>query len=193
MNIHPTDLPEVLLLEPVVFGDERGYFLETYQAERYAQAGIPATFVQDNLSCSRRGTLRGLHFQHPHDQGKLVCVLEGEVFDVAVDVRRGSPSFGRWVGVTLTGRGKQQLWIPPGFAHGFCVLSETALFSYKCTAKYHPEDEIGIRWDDPGIAIAWPLRDVILSDKDNRASFFDRIAPDRLPRFGTGSGSGARP
>jgi dTDP-4-dehydrorhamnose 3,5-epimerase len=181
MKIRPTDLPEVLLLEPEVFSDERGYFLETYQAARYVQAGMTVAFVQDNLSSSRRGTLRGLHLQHPHDQGKLVYVLVGEVYDVAVDVRIGSPSFGCWVGAMLTSENKQQLWIPPGFAHGFCVMSERALFAYKCTDIYHPEHEISIRWDDPKLSIKWPLHEVIMSNKDAGAPLLEQIEPDRLP------------
>jgi dTDP-4-dehydrorhamnose 3,5-epimerase len=132
-------LPGVLLVEPKVFGDGRGFFYESYQQRRYAEAGIPGPFVQDNVSRSARGTLRGLHFQHPRAQGKLVSVLAGAVFDVAVDIRRGSPTFARWFGVELSGENKRQLWVPPGFAHGFCVLSETADFAYKCTDYYAPE------------------------------------------------------
>lgn len=183
MNVLPTELPEVLIVEPRVFGDARGYFMETYHAERYAEAGIPATFVQDNLSVSERGILRGLHLQHPHAQGKLVQVLDGEVFDVAVDVRRGSPRFGQWVGVWLSGENKRQLWVPEGFAHGFCVTSEHAVFSYKCTDLYHPDCERSIRWDDPRIAIAWPLSEVALSDKDAAAPLLDDTPEAALPEY----------
>lgn len=168
MQVLPTELPGVLIVEPRVFGDHRGFFLETYSAARYREAGIPAPFVQDNHSRSRRGVLRGLHYQLLQPQGKLVGVTRGAVFDVAVDVRRGSPSFGRWVGVTLDDRDHRQLYIPPGFAHGFCVLSEEADFVYKCTDYYHPQSERGVAWDDPAIGIAWPELDVALSDKDRR-------------------------
>jgi dTDP-4-dehydrorhamnose 3,5-epimerase len=157
MKVHPTTLPGVLQFEPPVFRDARGFFLETWRAERYAAAGLPSQFVQDNVSRSARGVLRGLHFQQPNAQGKLVTVLEGAVFDVAVDIRVGSPTFGQWAGATLTGEALNQLWAPPGFAHGFCVTSETALFSYKCSAPYAPEHEGGIAWNDPAIGIAWPV------------------------------------
>ena len=183
MNVLPTELPEVLIVEPRVFGDARGYFMETYQAERYAEAGIAAAFVQDNLSVSERGILRGLHLQHPHAQGKLVQVLDGEVFDVAVDVRRGSPHFGQWVGVRLSSENKRQLWVPEGFAHGFCVTSERALFSYKCTDTYHPECERSIRWDDPEIGIEWPLAEVALSDKDAAAPRLQDTPESALPAY----------
>ncbi|RMG87623.1 MAG: dTDP-4-dehydrorhamnose 3,5-epimerase [Candidatus Dadabacteria bacterium] len=184
MRVVETELPGVLLVEPRVFGDERGYFLETYQARRYAEAGIPGPFVQDNLSFSRRGVLRGLHYQHPHGQGKLVWVLQGEVFDVAVDIRRGSPFFGRWVGVRLSAENKRQLWIPPGFAHGFCVVSETALFAYKCTDYYAPEAEGTVRWDDPALAIDWPVADPVVSAKDAAGLRLAEIPPERLPAYG---------
>jgi dTDP-4-dehydrorhamnose 3,5-epimerase len=177
-----TELPGVLIVEPRVFGDERGFFLETWQRERYAAAGIPPGMVQDNQSLSRRGVLRGLHIQHPHAQGKLVQVFTGEVFDVAVDLRRGSPSFGRWVGVTLSGEDKRQLWVPPGFAHGFLVTSETALFAYKCSDYYHPETEFSLRWDDPEIGIRWPLDGPPeLSTKDQEAPTLAEVPPERLP------------
>nr|WP_227027722.1 dTDP-4-dehydrorhamnose 3,5-epimerase [Corallococcus soli] len=163
------ELPEVLLLEPKVFGDDRGFFLESYNAKRYADAGIPGPFVQDNLSRSVKGTLRGLHFQEPNAQGKLVQCLAGAVWDVAVDVRRGSPTFGRWVAAELSFENKRQLWVPPGFAHGFCVLSDSADFFYKCTALYSPETERSVHWNDPDLAIPWPVSAPLLSGKDQQA------------------------
>ncbi len=183
MKVTPTALPEVLLVEPRVFGDARGYFFESYSARRYAEAGIAATFVQDNVSRSRRGVLRGLHYQHPHGQGKLVGVLEGDVFDVAVDVRRGSPTFGRWVGECLSSENKRQLYLPPGFAHGFLVTSEEALFAYKCTDYYHAETERSIRWDDPRIGIEWPIDGPVLSAKDDVAVTLDAMPAELLPIF----------
>jgi dTDP-4-dehydrorhamnose 3,5-epimerase len=183
VKVTPTALPEVLLVEPTVFGDARGYFFESYSARRYAEAGITATFVQDNVSRSRRGVLRGLHYQHPHGQGKLVGVLEGEVFDVAVDVRRGSPTFGRWVGECLSAENKRQLYLPPGFAHGFLVTSEDALFAYKCTDYYHPEAERSIRWDDGRIGIEWPVEGPVVSAKDHVAVTLDAIPAEFLPAF----------
>ncbi|MHC5019657.1 MAG: dTDP-4-dehydrorhamnose 3,5-epimerase [Planctomycetota bacterium] len=186
MNVVPTSLPGVLILEPPVFRDGRGFFLETWRAERYAVAGLPTQFVQDNVSRSGRGVLRGLHFQCPTAQGKLVTVLEGEVFDVAVDIRAGSPTFGRWAGVTLTGAALNQFWIPPGFAHGFCVTSETALFAYKCTAPYRPEHEGGVAWDDPAVGIAWPLGDgeaPQLSDRDRAWPPLAEADPATLPQY----------
>lgn len=183
MNVLPTRLPEVLLVEPRVFGDERGYFFESWAASRYEGAGIPGPFVQDNLSRSRRGILRGLHLQNPHAQGKLVSAVMGEVFDVAVDVRVGSPRFGQWVGVTLSDTNRRQMWIPPGFAHGFVVVSEEALFHYKCTESYHPESEMSVRWNDPALAIEWPLADPVLNDKDRGAPALADIDRHRLPVF----------
>jgi dTDP-4-dehydrorhamnose 3,5-epimerase len=181
VKVTPTRLAEVLLVEPAVHGDARGFFLETYSAARYRDAGITEAFVQDNLSFSARGVLRGLHLQHPHAQGKLVSVLQGAVFDVAVDVRVGSPDFGRWVGVHLSAENKRQLYVPPGFAHGFVVTSETALFSYKCTEYYHPETERSVRWDDPRIGIDWPIVDVSLSKKDREAPLLADLPLDALP------------
>lgn len=180
MKIEETSLPGVLIVEPRAFGDARGYFLESFQAERYAAAGIKADFVQDNVSRSARGTLRGLHFQEPKSQGKLVFVTRGSVFDVAVDVRKGSPHFGKWFGTELSDENHRQLWVPPGFAHGFCVTSETADFAYKCTDYYAPEYERSIRWDDPDLAITWPTREPSLSPKDAAAPLL-RDAP-LLPR-----------
>lgn len=169
MQVTPTSLPDVLLVQPVAHYDERGHFLETFHAERYAQAGIPGPFVQDNLSFSHHGVLRGLHYQWPNPQGKLVFVLQGEIFDVAVDIRRQSPTFGQWVGVTLSADNHHQLWIPPGFAHGFCVTGECALVTYKCTDYYVPECERAIRWDDADLDIAWPVSAPLVSGKDAAA------------------------
>jgi dTDP-4-dehydrorhamnose 3,5-epimerase len=183
MKITAMSLPEVLLVEPDRLGDTRGYFLETWHQQRYAAAGIKMDFVQDNLSRSTHGILRGLHLQHPNDQGKLVYVLEGEVFDVAVDVRVGSPSFGKWTGALLSASDHRQLWIPPGFAHGFCVTSASALFAYKCTALYSAADELGVAWNDPAIAITWPLAEPQLSAKDKALPCLATIAPARLPRY----------
>ncbi len=176
MLVTPTALPEVLLITPDIFGDDRGFFFELWREERYASSGLPKKFVQDNLSLSRRGTLRGLHFQNPHPQGKLVSVLQGEVFDVAVDVRKGSRTFGKWVGVILDGSKKQQLYVPEGFAHGFVVTSETALFHYKCTVQYRPENESVIRWNDPDLAITWPIQDPTLSKRDAEAPFLKNLS-----------------
>jgi dTDP-4-dehydrorhamnose 3,5-epimerase len=184
MKVTPTTLPDVLLVEPKVFGDTRGYFFESYNARRYAEAGIAATFVQDNVSLSQRGVLRGLHFQHPYGQGKLVGVLKGEVFDVAVDVRRGSPTFGRWVGECLSAENMRQLYLPPGFAHGFLVTSDEALFAYKCTEYYRPEAERSIRWDDARIGIDWPVEGPVVSAKDHVAVTLDAMPAEFLPAFG---------
>jgi dTDP-4-dehydrorhamnose 3,5-epimerase len=181
--VTPLALPEVLLVEPRCFGDARGYFMESYSARRYADAGVPGPFVQDNVSRSGRGVLRGLHLQHPQAQGKLVSVLLGEVFDVAVDVRVGSPSFGRWVGEYLSSANHRQLYVPPGFAHGFVVTSDDALFSYKCTDYYRPDVERSIRWDDPRIGIEWPVREPIVSEKDRAAATLDAVDPAHLPRL----------
>jgi dTDP-4-dehydrorhamnose 3,5-epimerase len=157
MKATPTELSDVLVLEPKVFGDERGFFMETWQRRTFAELGIDHDFVQDNHSRSARGILRGLHYQIRQPQGKLVRVTAGEVFDVAVDLRRSSPTFGRWVGVTLSAENHQMLWVPPGFAHGFYVTSASADFQYKCTDYYAPEHERAVRWDDPSLAIAWPV------------------------------------
>jgi dTDP-4-dehydrorhamnose 3,5-epimerase len=166
MKVSETALPGVLVIEPRVFSDDRGFFLESYQATRYHAAGIPAAFVQDNVSRSVRGTLRGLHFQEPNAQGKLVQVIRGSVYDVVVDVRRGSPTFCKWIGVELSGDVPRQMWIPPGYAHGFCVTSESADFLYKCTTPYAPDSERSIRWNDPQIGIDWPVAHPLLSKKD---------------------------
>ncbi|MGE4220343.1 MAG: dTDP-4-dehydrorhamnose 3,5-epimerase [Alphaproteobacteria bacterium] len=166
MEVTPTTLPEVLSITPRIHRDARGFFKETWQADRYAAIGVPGGFVQDNLSRSIKGTVRGLHFQEPKGQGKLVSVLSGSVFDVVVDVRFGSPRFGRWAGLVLNAEDHCQLWIPPGFAHGFCVLSETADFFYKCTELYDPACERSVRWDDPAIGIDWPVGTPLLSAAD---------------------------
>lgn len=183
MKVEPTSLDGVLCIEPTSFADARGFFVETFQARRYADAGIEAVFVQDNASRSEFGVLRGLHLQNPNAQGKLVYVLQGAVFDVAVDVRVGSPSFGRWVGARLTADNKRQLYIPPGFAHGFCVTSDTALFAYKCTDFYNPAAEHSIAWNDPGIGIDWPVRQPSLSAKDEAAPILNDIDATLLPRY----------
>lgn len=183
MKVEELSLPGVLLITPKVFGDARGYFVETFASERYAEAGIALPFVQDNLSRSPKGVLRGLHLQHPHGQGKLVQVVEGSVFDVAVDVRVGSPKFGKWVGAELSAENHCQLWVPPGFAHGFVVTSDHALFSYKCTDTYHPESELSVLWNDPAIGIDWPVDAPVLSGKDAAASVLADVDEARLPRW----------
>ena len=175
MQFVTTDLPGVILIDPKVFEDERGYFLETFHRQRFAAAGIDVDFVQDNHSHSRRGVLRGLHFQLQHPQGKLVRAVQGEIFDVAVDLRRSSSTFGRWCGLHLSGESKRQLYIPPGFAHGFCVLSESADVIYKCTDIYRPDDEHTLFWNDPRIGISWPVADPLVSAKDQRGLPFARI------------------
>jgi dTDP-4-dehydrorhamnose 3,5-epimerase len=166
MKITATDIPDVLLVQPDVHGDERGFFMETWRRDEFARHGVDVDFVQDNHSRSGRGVLRGLHYQLKNPQGKLVRVITGAVFDVAVDIRKGSPSFGRWVGAELSAENRHQIYIPPGFAHGFCVLSESADVLYKCTDYYAPGDEYGLRWDDPEIGIEWPGSDFLLSPKD---------------------------
>lgn len=180
MNVLRCEIPGLLVIEPKVFGDARGFFLETWNRRRYQEAGLDADFVQDNLSFSARNTLRGLHLQNPNPQGKLVQVLQGEVFDVAVDLRRSSKTFGKWQGVTLSGENKRQFYVPPGFGHGFAVLSETALFQYKCTAFYSPQDELSIRWDDPDIGIQWPIKTPLLSERDAKGLFLRQVPPERL-------------
>jgi dTDP-4-dehydrorhamnose 3,5-epimerase len=183
MKVEPRDIPGIVVIEPQVFEDARGYFLETWSRERYAGVGVPESFVQDNVSRSIRNTVRGLHLQHPHGQGKLVQVLEGEVFDVIVDVRVGSPAFGRWVATTLSGRNHRQIYIPPGLAHGFCVTADAALFAYKCTEPYHPESELGIAWNDPDLAIPWPAAAPLLSPRDAGFPLLRDIPRERLPRI----------
>ena len=176
MNVIQTKLKDCVIIEPKVFGDHRGFFLETFQAERYREmAGITLPFVQDNHSRSAKGVLRGLHFQQTKPQGKLVRVVSGEVYDVAVDIRQDSPSFGQWEGVLLSEENKRQFWVPPGFAHGFVVLSDTADFEYKCTDYYDPADEGSLIWNDPALAITWPLAAPTLSDKDSKAPTFAEL------------------
>jgi dTDP-4-dehydrorhamnose 3,5-epimerase len=183
MKVIKTKLPEVLIIEPDVFGDERGWFLETFSQSRYGQAATMLSFVQDNVSYSGKNVLRGLHFQYPHSQGKLVQVLSGEVFDVAVDIRVGSPAFGQWVAENISAANHKQIYIPPGFAHGFCVLSETALFSYKCTDYYSPADEGGIIFSDPDLEIDWPVGSPVVSKKDAGYPRLRDVSEDKLPRF----------
>ncbi len=184
MRCIETEIPGVLILEPKVHGDQRGFFMEIWQRRRYAEVGIPADLVQDNLALSGRGVLRGLHAQHPQGQGKLAQVLIGEVFDVVVDIRRGSPWFGKWVGVTLSGENKRQLWVPPGFAHGYYVTGDKALFAYKCSDYYRADAELGLRWDDEQIGIDWPIDETPqLSEKDRHAPRLEEIAPERLPVY----------
>lgn len=183
MKFIETALPGCVVIEPQVFGDSRGFFYESYNEAKYREAGIDRRFVQSNVSRSARGVLRGLHYQWPHPQGKLVSVLEGEVFDVAVDIRRGSPTFGQWAGVMLTAENHRHFWIPEGFAHGFCVVSDFATFSYQCTDLYDAKADGGIRWNDPAIGIDWPISSPLLSDKDSKAPLLADVALDRLPEY----------
>lgn len=184
MKVTELEIPGVLLVEPKVFGDGRGYFVETFHKARYAEAGVDVEFVQDNLSRSTRGVLRGLHLQNPVAQAKLVRVPLGRVFDVAVDLRLGSPTFGRWVGRELTDENQHQLFVPVGCAHGFCVLSEVAVFSYKCSDVYSPETQFGVAFDDPAIGIEWPISDPILSPKDRELPRLADVPRERLLPFG---------
>ena len=183
MKLIETGLPGCLVIEPRVFGDARGFFYESWNKARFAEAGLHMTFVQGNVSASARGVLRGLHYQWPNPQGKLVNVLQGEVWDVAVDIRRGSPHFGRWTAVLLSAENRRQFWIPEGFAHGFVVLSESAVFSYLCSAHYDATADAGLRWNDARLAIDWPVAEPLLSDKDARAPFLCDVAPERLPVY----------
>jgi len=187
MKVIPQTIPDLLLIEPDVFGDARGFFFESWSRKKYAEAGLPRTFVQDNVSLSRQGILRGLHVQNPKSQGKLVQVLLGEVFDVAVDIRNGSPTFGQWSGALLSAENKRQLWIPPGFAHGFLVVSETAMFHYKCTDYYSPADEFTLLWNDPDVGIQWPEGTPILSAKDEQGLRLKDLPVDRLTFNATAS------
>ena len=183
MNDKKTKLPGVIILEPDVFSDDRGFFLETWNSTRYEDVGVQGPFVQDNISFSRKGVLRGLHFQYPQPQGKLVQVLSGQVVDVAVDIRVDSPTFGRWISEVLSDSNHRQMYIPPGLAHGYCVISETAVFSYKCTDFYNPSTENGIIWNDADLNIDWPIKQPVLSAKDANYPRLKDLPPDKLPRF----------
>jgi len=183
MKILETELAGVLIIEPRVFSDSRGYFFESFQAERYKENGITKEFVQDNVSHSTKGVLRGLHYQLEHPQGKLVFVLTGAVLDVIVDIRRGSPTFGKSVSIELNETNRRQVYVPPGYAHGFCVISETVDFLYKCTDYYSPASERGIAWNDPDLGITWPVSDPILSEKDTRYPRLKDVLEDQLPRI----------
>jgi dTDP-4-dehydrorhamnose 3,5-epimerase len=181
VELIPTTLPDLKLIQLKVFCDERGFFAEQFHSERYRDAGMPGPFVQDNFSYSRQGVLRGLHYQNPFTQGKLVTVAHGEIYDVAVDIRRGSSTFGKSFGTVLSAENGRQLFLPPGFAHGFCVLSAAANVAYKCTAFYHPEAERGVRWSDPALGIHWPVEAPLISPKDLRLPRLVDIAVDLLP------------
>ncbi|MFO1518594.1 MAG: dTDP-4-dehydrorhamnose 3,5-epimerase [bacterium] len=186
MKFIETEIPGVVLIEPQTFEDPRGFFFESYHQGKFADGGIREVFVQDNHSLSTRGTLRGLHYQLHHPQAKLCRVTRGEVFDVAVDIRKGSPTFGKSVCATLSAENKRQLFIPKGFAHGFCVLSETAQFLYKCSDFYRPEDECGIAWNDPYLSIRWPVEKPFLSDKDLQLPFLKDQDEKKIPVYGKG-------
>jgi dTDP-4-dehydrorhamnose 3,5-epimerase len=181
VRITATAIPEVLLIDPVVHRDDRGYLFEAFQERKFAEAGLPVHFPQENLARSVRGVVRALHFQHPVRQGKLITVLAGSIFDVAVDIRVGSPTFGQHVSLELTAEKPQFLWIPPGFAHGFAVLSEFADVSYKCTSLFDPHGQVGIRWNDPELGIAWPFSDPVTSPADKQHPF---LRDATLPRYG---------
>lgn len=183
MNVLPTDLEGVTIIEPAVFGDHRGFFMETHNQNRYRDNNIESTFVQDNLSYSSRNTLRGLHYQLPQSQAKLIQVITGEIYDVAVDIRKGSPTFGKWVGVHLSDENHRQILVCEGFAHGFCVLSETAHVLYKCTDFYSPEDEKGVLWSDPELSIDWPVTEPVLSAKDEEYPCLSEIPSKHLFQF----------
>ena len=183
MKVTEAGLPGCLVVEPRVFGDARGFFYESFNLDRLAQHGLAPAFVQGNVSSSSHGVLRGLHYQWPNPQGKYVSVLEGEVWDVAVDIRRGSPTFGQWTAVVLSAGNRRHFWIPEGFAHGFVALSERAVFTYLCTATYDPAADAGIRWNDASLAIDWPVADPVLSDKDARAPFLADVPAERLPVY----------
>ncbi|NIP16980.1 MAG: dTDP-4-dehydrorhamnose 3,5-epimerase [Xanthomonadales bacterium] len=183
MKVRATPLPGVLIIEPPVHGDDRGFFMESWKSGPYAEAGLPDRFVQSNFSRSSRGVLRGLHYQYPQPQGKLVSVLEGRIFDVAVDIRSGSPHFGCWTAAELSAANHRQLYIPEGFAHGFCVLSETALVHYMCTSEYASQHDAAVAWDDPDIGVEWPLAPESVSARDRGAPLLSEIDPGRLPTF----------
>ena len=183
MKVVETSLPGCVVIEPAVFGDDRGFFYESYNAEKFKAAGLDLRFVQSNVSRSAKGVLRGLHYQWPNPQGKFVSVLEGEVYDVAVDIRRGSPHFSKWTAVLLSAENKRHFWIPEGFAHGFAVLSDYATFAYQCTAVYDAKADAGVRWNDAAIGVDWPVGAPLLSGKDEKAPLLADIAAERLPVF----------
>jgi len=183
MKITLTEFDGLIVIDPTVHSDARGFLQETWKQSTYAAAGLSENMVQDNLSWSSAGVLRGLHLQHPHGQAKLVHVLQGDIFDVTVDVRQNSPTFAKWFGIRLSEGNRRQVFIAPGFAHGFCVLSDSALVAYKCSEEYHPETELTIRWNDPRLAIHWPLESPELSEKDASALCLDEIPRDRLPTW----------
>lgn len=183
MKVIETDLPGCVIIEPQVFGDDRGFFFESFNSDKLAEHGLTPAFVQGNVSSSSRGVLRGLHYQWPKPQGKYVSVVEGEVWDVAVDIRRGSPTFGKWAAVVLTAENKRHFWIPEGFAHGFVTLSERAVFTYLCTATYDCHADAGIRWNDPALGVDWPVTEPSLSSKDMSASLLADVPEDRLPVY----------
>ncbi|MHA6204610.1 dTDP-4-dehydrorhamnose 3,5-epimerase [Dyella soli] len=183
MKVIETALPGALVIEPRVFGDSRGYFYESFHKEKFRDIGLDVRFVQSNVSSSTRGVVRGLHYQWPNPQGKLVSVLQGEVYDVAVDIRRGSPTFGQWTGVMLTADNHRHFWVPEGFAHGFCVVSETALFTYQCTALYDPSADRAVHWDDAALGIDWPVSEPLLSEKDIKAPSLADVPAHLLPEY----------
>jgi dTDP-4-dehydrorhamnose 3,5-epimerase len=178
-----SNLPEIIIIEPDVFGDDRGRFLETYQAKRYVDYGIPDGFVQDNISYSSKGVLRGLHYQLRQPQGKLVWAVQGEIYDVAIDIRKDSPTFGKWESVMLSSENHKQIYIPEGFAHGFCVISPSAIVEYKCTNYYAPKEERGILWNDPFLNIDWPVDEPAISDKDGKYPFLKDVSVENLPEY----------
>ena len=184
MKVTETSLPGCVVIEPRVFSDDRGFFFEMWSADGYSKHGLSKRFVQSNVSSSSKGVLRGLHYQWPNPQGKLVSVLEGEIYDVVVDIRRGSPHFGQWAAVVLSADNKKQFWIPEGFAHGFAVLSERATITYLCTVPYNSAADASVRWNDAKIAVDWPVADPLLSHKDAMAPFLEQIAEERLPVYG---------
>ena len=183
LRIIKSAIPDVMIIEPEVFGDRRGFFIETYHQRKYAENGLDRTFVQDNHSHSSQGVIRGLHYQLNHPQGKLVFVVKGVIFDVAVDIRRGSPTFGHWVGEILSEENNRRMFIPEGFAHGFCVLSDTVDFMYKCSDFYHPEDDRGVNWSDETLSIDWPIKDPVLSDRDASLPMLHDVQEELLPVY----------
>ena len=183
LDVQKTDIPGVLIFSPKVYNDDRGFFMETYNKELYKDAGLGCHFVQDNYSHSTKGTLRGLHYQLPHTQGKLISVIWGEIFDVAVDIRKGSPTFGKWVGLSLSDKNRKQLFVPEGLAHGFCVISEKADVMYKCTDTYAPEADKGVLWSDPEIGIEWPIESSIISAKDEKLPLLSQVPDEQLPEY----------